>query len=99
MVLGYLNVVLFISLVNLLKCFVAYSLFHIAVLAIILVGLLYGFFIAIICGQRINERHYHVLAKQELTKVVTNLLKHVLMITNFLGIHEHCRCVFWFKLS
>jgi hypothetical protein len=40
-----------------------------AVLAIILVGLLYGFFIAIICGQRINERHYHVLAKQELTKV------------------------------
>jgi hypothetical protein len=34
-----------------------------------LVGLLYGFFIAIICGQRINERHYHVLAKQELTKV------------------------------
>jgi hypothetical protein len=40
-----------------------------AVLAIVLVGLLYGFFIAIICGQRINERHYHVLAKQELTKV------------------------------
>ncbi|XWS16616.1 hypothetical protein CRYUN_Cryun34aG0105300 [Craigia yunnanensis] len=39
-----------------------------AVLAIVLVGLLYGFFIAIICGQRINERHYHVLAKQELTK-------------------------------
>ncbi|KAH1105370.1 hypothetical protein AAZX31_13G353500 [Glycine max] len=37
-------------------------------LAIVLVGLLYGFFIAIICGQRINERHYHVLAKQELTK-------------------------------
>jgi hypothetical protein len=34
-----------------------------------LVGLLYGFFIAIICGQRITERHYHVLAKQELTKV------------------------------
>ncbi|KAG7018210.1 hypothetical protein SDJN02_20078, partial [Cucurbita argyrosperma subsp. argyrosperma] len=42
--------------------------FFSAVLAIILVGLLYGFFIAIICGQRINERHYHVLAKQELTK-------------------------------
>jgi hypothetical protein len=40
-----------------------------AVLAIVLVGLLYGFFIAIICGQRITERHYHVLAKQELTKV------------------------------
>ena len=39
------------------------------VFAIVLVGLLYGFFIAIICGQRINERHYHVLAKQELTKV------------------------------
>lgn len=45
------------------------NLFHMAVLAIVLVGLLYGFFIAIICGQRINERHYHVLAKQELTKV------------------------------
>ncbi|CAF2141531.1 unnamed protein product [Brassica rapa subsp. narinosa] len=43
-------------------------LFYVAVLAIVLVGLLYGFFIAIICGQRINERHYHVLAKQELTK-------------------------------
>uniref|UniRef100_M1AIY5 Membrane associated ring finger 1,8 n=1 Tax=Solanum tuberosum TaxID=4113 RepID=M1AIY5_SOLTU len=40
----------------------------IAVLAIVLVGLLYGFFIAIICGQRISERHYHVLAKKELTK-------------------------------
>ncbi|XP_027925817.1 uncharacterized protein LOC114183120 [Vigna unguiculata] len=39
-----------------------------AVLAIVLVGLLYGFFIAILCGQRINERHYHVLAKQESTK-------------------------------
>lgn len=45
------------------------SIVIIAVLAIVLVGLLYGFFIAIICGQRINERHYHVLAKQELTKV------------------------------
>uniref|UniRef100_A0A803KQN8 Uncharacterized protein n=1 Tax=Chenopodium quinoa TaxID=63459 RepID=A0A803KQN8_CHEQI len=41
---------------------------EIEVLSIILVGLLYGFFIAIICGQRISERHYHVLAKQELTK-------------------------------
>ncbi|XP_023524617.1 uncharacterized protein LOC111788515, partial [Cucurbita pepo subsp. pepo] len=45
-----------------------YGFYAMAVLAIILVGLLYGFFIAIICGQRINERHYHVLAKQELTK-------------------------------
>lgn len=45
-----------------------YGFYSMAVLAIILVGLLYGFFIAIICGQRINERHYHVLAKQELTK-------------------------------
>lgn len=45
-----------------------YGFYTMAVLAIILVGLLYGFFIAIICGQRINERHYHVLAKQELTK-------------------------------
>lgn len=49
-------------------CF-ADALLHDSVLAVILVGLLYGFFIAIICGQRINERHYHVLAKQELTKV------------------------------
>ncbi|PIA43783.1 hypothetical protein AQUCO_01800082v1 [Aquilegia coerulea] len=46
-----------------------YGFYTMAVLAIILVGLLYGFFIAIICGQRINERHYHVLAKQELTKI------------------------------
>lgn len=45
-----------------------YGFYMMAVLAIVLVGLLYGFFIAIICGQRINERHYHVLAKQELTK-------------------------------
>lgn len=45
-----------------------YGFYSMAVLAIILVGLLYGFFIAIICGQRINERHYHVLEKQELTK-------------------------------
>jgi hypothetical protein len=34
-----------------------------------MVGLLYGFFIAILCGQKITNRHYHVLAKQELTKV------------------------------
>lgn len=45
-----------------------YGFYTMAVLAIVLVGLLYGFFIAIICGQRINERHYHVLAKKELTK-------------------------------
>ncbi|XP_022724168.1 E3 ubiquitin-protein ligase MARCH8-like isoform X4 [Durio zibethinus] len=45
-----------------------YGFYTISVLAIVLVGLLYGFFIAIICGQRINERHYHILAKQELTK-------------------------------
>ncbi|KAH9619972.1 hypothetical protein KSS87_006864 [Heliosperma pusillum] len=45
-----------------------YGFYTMAVLAIILVGMLYGFFIAIICGKRINERHYHVLAKQELTK-------------------------------
>ncbi|XP_020408990.1 zinc finger, C3HC4 type family protein isoform X2 [Zea mays] len=48
--------------------FYAMAIVQIAVLAIVLVGLLYGFFIAIICGQRITERHYHVLAKQELTK-------------------------------
>ncbi|XP_035548573.1 E3 ubiquitin-protein ligase MARCHF8 isoform X2 [Juglans regia] len=47
-----------------------YGFYAMAVLAIILVGLLYGFFIAIICGQKINQRHYHVLAKQELTKVI-----------------------------
>ncbi|XP_031272223.1 E3 ubiquitin-protein ligase MARCH8 [Pistacia vera] len=45
-----------------------YGFYIMAGLAIVLVGLLYGFFIAIICGQRISERHYHVLAKQELTK-------------------------------
>ncbi|KAI4331148.1 hypothetical protein MLD38_029363 [Melastoma candidum] len=45
-----------------------YGFYTMAVLAIVLVGLLYGFFIAIICGQRINERHYHILAKQGLTK-------------------------------
>ena len=40
-----------------------------AVLAMVFFGLLYGFFVAIICGQRITRRHYHVLEKQELTKV------------------------------
>lgn len=44
------------------------DLYIIAVLAMLLVGLLYGLLIAIICGRRINERHYHVLAKQDLTK-------------------------------
>lgn len=46
-----------------------------AVIIILLVGLLYGIFIAIICGQKISKRHHHVLAKQELTKeyVVENL--------------------------
>lgn len=50
--------------------------FHaLAVIVILLVGLLYGFFIAIICGQKISNRHHHVLAKQELTKeyIVENL--------------------------
>ncbi|KAG0559511.1 hypothetical protein M758_10G107100 [Ceratodon purpureus] len=49
--------------------------YPLAISVSVLVGLLYGFFIAIICGQRINNRHYHVLAKQELTKeyVVENL--------------------------
>ncbi|XP_062218120.1 uncharacterized protein LOC133918311 isoform X3 [Phragmites australis] len=45
-----------------------YAFYAMAILAIVLVGLLYGFFVAIICGQRITERHYHVLALQELTK-------------------------------
>lgn len=45
-----------------------YGFYAVAVLAVILVGVLYGFFLAIICGQRINERHYHVLARQELIK-------------------------------
>ncbi|GJM90127.1 hypothetical protein PR202_ga06377 [Eleusine coracana subsp. coracana] len=45
-----------------------YAFYAMAIMAIVLVGMLYGFFIAIICGQRITERHYHVLAKQELTK-------------------------------
>lgn len=45
-----------------------YGFYSMAILAIVMVGLLYGFFIAIICGRRINERHFHVLAKQELTK-------------------------------
>lgn len=52
-----------------------YSFYTLAIVISVLVGMLYGFFIAIICGQRISNRHYHVLAKQELTKeyVVENL--------------------------
>ncbi|KAJ3679456.1 hypothetical protein LUZ60_017467 [Juncus effusus] len=45
-----------------------YAFYAMSIISVLLVGLLYGFFIAIICGQRIHERHYHVLAKQELTK-------------------------------
>lgn len=45
-----------------------YGFYLLAVFAVLLVGLLYGFFLAIICGQKISDRHYHVLAKQELTK-------------------------------
>lgn len=45
-----------------------YGFYIMAVMAIVLIGLLYGFFITIICGPWISERHYHVLAKQELTK-------------------------------
>lgn len=45
------------------------NVYFLAVVVSVLMGLLYGFFIAIICGQRISNRHYHVLAKQELTKV------------------------------
>ncbi|XP_002989200.2 E3 ubiquitin-protein ligase MARCH8 [Selaginella moellendorffii] len=46
----------------------AYGFYALAVLVLILVGLLYGFFIAIICGRKITNRHYHVLEKQDLTK-------------------------------
>lgn len=54
----------------------SYSFYTLAIVVSVLVGLLYGFFIAIICGQRISNRHYHVLAKQELTKeyVIENLI-------------------------
>eukprot|EP00249_Psilotum_nudum_P014491 c24851_g1_i2 orf=873-1676(-) len=45
-----------------------YGFYILAVIVIAVVGLLYGFFIAIICGQKISNRHYHILAKQELTK-------------------------------
>lgn len=45
-----------------------FGFYILAVVVIVMVGLLYGFFIAIICGQKISHRHYHVLAKQELTK-------------------------------
>ncbi|KAL3699643.1 hypothetical protein R1sor_017665 [Riccia sorocarpa] len=52
-----------------------YGFYALVVVVALLVGLLYGFFIAIICGQNISNRHYHILAKQELTKeyVVENL--------------------------
>lgn len=52
-----------------------YSFYSLAIIVCVLVGLLYGFFIAIICGPKISNRHYHILAKQELTKeyVVQNL--------------------------
>jgi hypothetical protein len=45
------------------------SFYSLAIIIGVLVGLLYGFFIAIICGQRISNRHYHILAKQALTRV------------------------------
>ncbi|KAG6554499.1 hypothetical protein Mapa_003877 [Marchantia paleacea] len=45
-----------------------YGFYALVVVVALLVGLLYGFFIAIICGQNISNRHYHILAKQELTK-------------------------------
>lgn len=57
-----------------------------AVIVCVLVGLLYGFFIAIICGPKISNRHYHILAKQELTKV------HLLVLVFFnwvFGLHCH----------
>ncbi|KAH8969564.1 hypothetical protein BDL97_02G040400 [Sphagnum fallax] len=44
------------------------SFYSLAIIIGVLVGLLYGFFIAIICGQRISNRHYHILAKQALTR-------------------------------
>ncbi|KAL2652016.1 hypothetical protein R1flu_020144 [Riccia fluitans] len=52
-----------------------YGFYALVVVVALLVGLLYGFFIAIICGQNISNRHYHILAKQELTKeyIVENL--------------------------
>ncbi|KAJ7521696.1 hypothetical protein O6H91_19G064200 [Diphasiastrum complanatum] len=52
-----------------------YSFYSLAVVVALLSGLSYGFFVAIICGQRISNRHYHILAKQELTQeyIVENL--------------------------
>lgn len=60
-----------------------------------LVGLLYGFFIAIICGQRINERHYHVLAKQELTKVYYLTERKLLFNADLIKLHyfNFTRCI------
>lgn len=51
------------------KEFLTINFAFLAVIVCVLVGLLYGFFIAIICGPKISNRHYHILAKQELTKV------------------------------
>lgn len=61
-------------------------------------GLLYGFFIAIICGQRISNRHYHVLAKQELTKVFSRLLFHVLNVSLKIMNDTQINCLpLWFS--
>lgn len=58
---------------------------YLAVIVCVLVGLLYGFFIAIICGPKISNRHYHILAKQELTKV------HILVLVFFNWVYRlHC---------
>ncbi|XP_031500632.1 uncharacterized protein LOC116264505 [Nymphaea colorata] len=42
--------------------------YALAAMSIIMMGLIFGFFIAMICGHKITERHNHVLAKRELTK-------------------------------
>ena len=35
----------------------------------VFVGVLYGFFVAVICSEYITSRHHHVLQRQELTQV------------------------------
>ncbi|EFJ27430.1 hypothetical protein SELMODRAFT_84712 [Selaginella moellendorffii] len=45
-----------------------YGFYSLAVVVALLSGLSYGFFVSIICGQRISNRHYHVLAKRELSQ-------------------------------
>eukprot|EP00897_Mesotaenium_endlicherianum_P008732 jgi/Mesen1/7888/ME000420S07036 len=45
-----------------------YAFFTAVVVLAVFVGLLYGSFVAIICAQRIHERHHHVLQREELTK-------------------------------